>query len=189
MLVFDIVGPRETRSEGLDRPLLEQLQMSKPLMHRNENENLQLATEKPVLAGSFCSGNGWQEVKFDSPVNGRYFCLEALNAHDGSRLACIAEMYALDGQGNRLSRELWTVKYADSEDVAYVNRSADKFFDLQESTYWSTRSEDAYPHTVVIDLGTECTLGGIQYLPRMESEIPGGIKFFKVYVRKDNFRY
>ncbi|EOS11595.1 beta-galactosidase [Phocaeicola sartorii] len=189
VLVFDIVGPRETRSEGLDRPLLEQLQMSKPLMHRNENENLQLATEKPVLAGSFCSGNGWQEVKFDSPVNGRYFCLEALNAHDGSRLACIAEMYALDGQGNRLSRELWTVKYADSEDVAYVNRSADKFFDLQESTYWSTRSEDAYPHTVVIDLGTECTLGGIQYLPRMESEIPGGIKFFKVYVRKDNFRY
>ena len=47
-------------------------------------------------------------------------------------------MYVLDDKGERLSREPWIVNYADSEDVARMNRSGDKTFDLQESTYWST---------------------------------------------------
>lgn len=96
-------------------------------------------------------------------------------------------MYVLDKDGKRLSRESWTVKYADSEDVTHVNCSADKLFDLQESTYWSTTKDNPYPHSVVIDLGTTHTLSGIQYLPRMESKVPGGIKDFKVYVTSKKF--
>ena len=46
--------------------------------------------------------------------------------------------YVLDENGERLSREPWTVLYADSEDVSRVNCSVDKIFDLQESTYWRT---------------------------------------------------
>ena len=81
-----------------------------------------MSGEKPVFTGSFKPGNGWQEVKFNKPVTGRYVCIEALNSQDGKDLACIAEMYFLDKDGsNRLSREPWTVKYADSEDVAHVN--------------------------------------------------------------------
>lgn len=189
ILVFDIVGPKEAKSEGLREPLLDQLQVSKPLTHRTEGQNLDLTAEKPVLSGSFKPGNGWQEVKFDQPVSGRYICLEALSSQDGKDLACIAEMYVLDKDGERLSREPWIVKYADSEDVAHVNRSADKLFDLQESTYWSTTPGTAYPHSVVIDLGATHTVSGIQYLPRMESEVPGGIKDFKVYVKKETFKY
>ena len=189
ILVFDIVGPKEAKSEGLREPLLDQLQVSKPLTHRTEGQNLDLTAEKPVLSGSFKPGNGWQEVKFDQPVSGRYICLEALSSQDGKDLACIAEMYVLDKDGERLSREPWIVKYADSEDVAHVNRSADKLFDLQESTYWSTTPGTAYPHSVVIDLGATHTVSGIQYLPRMESEVPGGIKDFKVYVKKEAFKY
>lgn len=138
IVVFDIVGPKEAKSEGLSEPLLDQLLVQKPLTHRNEGENLNLSGEKPVFTGSFKPGNGWQEVKFNKPVTGRYVCIEALNSQDGKDLACIAEMYFLDKDGSRLSREPWIVKYADSEDVAHVNRSADKTFDLQESTYWST---------------------------------------------------
>ena len=189
ILVFDIIGPKEARTEGLEEPILNQLLVNKPLTHRNEGEELRLAGETPVLSGSFKAGNGWQEIKFGKPVSGRYVCIEALNAQDGKDLACIAEMYLLDENGERLSREPWIVKYADSEDVSQVNRSADKIFDLQESTYWSTETGSAYPHAVVIDLGAKHTLTAIQYLPRMESNVPGGIKDFKVYVKGENFSY
>lgn len=189
ILVFDIIGPKEAKSEGLTEPLLDQLLVSKPLTHRNEGENLDLSAEKPIKAGSFKPGNGWQEVKFDQPVKGRYVCIEALNAQDGKDLACIAEMYLLDAKGERLSREPWLVKYADSEDVAHVNRSADKTFDLQESTYWSTERGKQYPHSVVIDLGAVHTLSAFQYLPRMESDVPGGIKDFRIYVKEEPFKY
>ncbi len=188
VLVFDIIGPREARSAGLAEPLLDQLQVQKPLVHRMEGETLSLIEETPVCQGSFVPGNGWKEVKFAQPVAGRYLCIEALNAHNGKEQACIAELYALDENGNRLSREPWTVKYADSEDVSRVNRSADKLFDLQESTYWSTERGDAFPHTVVIDLGSMKQISGIQYLPRMESEVPGAIKDYKIYVKQDPFQ-
>jgi len=187
ILVFDIIGPREAKSEGLKQPLLDQLLVSKPLTHRNEGETLNLNGEKEILSGSFKPGNGWQEFTFVQPVKGRYLCLEALNAQDGKDLACIAEMYLLDENGKRLSREPWTVSYADSEDVSHVNRSADKIFDLQESTYWGTEKGVRFPHSIVIDLGNTHTLTGIQYLPRMESEVPGGIKDFKVYVKATPF--
>ncbi|MBQ8673836.1 MAG: beta-galactosidase [Bacteroides sp.] len=189
VLVFDIVGPKEARSEGLNEPLLDQLLVQKPLLHRTEGQQLDLSGEKPVLAGSFAPGNGWQEVKFGEPVSGRYVCIETLNAHDGKERTCVAEMYLLDENGERLSREPWTVKYADSENVASNNRSADKIFDLQESTYWSTVKGVPFPHSVVIDLGAVHNLSGLQYLPRMESEVPGSIKDFKVYVKTEDFKY
>ena len=188
ILVFDIIGPKDAKSEGLDKPLLDQLLVQKPLTHRKEGENLNLSDERPVFSGCFKAGNGWQEIKFDRPVTGRYICLEALNAQDGKELACIAEMYVLTENDERLSREPWIVAYADSEDVSHVNRSADKIFDLQESTYWSTVKGGNYPHSVVIDLGAVYTLTGIQYLPRMESEVPGGIKDFKIYVKSYPFK-
>lgn len=188
VLVFDVVGPKKAQSEGLDKPLLDQLLVNKPLTHRKKGENLDLTAEKPVLSGSFKPGNGWQEVKFPQATTGRYVCIEALNAQDAGKLCCIAEMYLLDENGERLSREPWNVDYADSEDVSHVNCSGDKVFDLQESTYWSTGANAAFPHTLVIDLGAEHTLTGLQYLPRMESTVPGGIKDFRIYVKKTPFK-
>ncbi|MCF2659094.1 beta-galactosidase [Parabacteroides distasonis] len=189
VLVFDIVGPRETRCEGLREPLLDQLLVQKPLTHRQEGQSLELASIQPDCTGAFKPGNGWQEVRFDQPKRGRYVCIEALNAHDAKELACIAELYLLNDSGERLSREPWTVDYADSEDVSGVNRSGDKLFDLQESTYWSTEAGSPYPHHIVIDLGATHTIQALQYLPRMESEVPGGIRQFKVYIQEKPFPY
>ena len=183
VLVFDVVGPTEAKSEGLDKPLLDQLQVKKPLTHTDKAAYDKFKDAEPVAQGSFKPGNGWQEVKFGSKATGRYVCIEALNAIDGKDLACIAEMYFLDEDGERLSREPWTVGYADSEDVEGVNRSADKIFDLQESTYWSTVEGKKFPHAVVIDLGAKHTITGMQYLPRMESAVPGSIKDYKVYIK------
>ena len=183
VLVFDVVGPTDARAEGLSAPIIDKVQNRKPLVH-DESQILDLfKNARPVASGSFKGGNGWQSVHFSSAAKGRYLCIEALNAIDGKDLACIAEFYVKDENGERLSREPWTVRYADSEDVKDVNRSADKIFDLQESTYWSTVAGKAYPHTVVIDLGTEHTLTGIDYLPRMESTVPGGIKDYRIYVK------
>lgn len=145
IMVFDIMGPKKAVSEGLKAPLLDNLLVSKPASHREEGQNLNLAGEKPVLTGTFDAGNGWQTRKLETPAKGRYICLEALDAIDGKDVASIAEFYVLDGEGNRLSREPWTVKYADSEDIKKTNRSADKIFDLQESTYWSTVKEFRSP--------------------------------------------
>ena len=189
IVVFDILGPKEARSEGLREPLLDQLLVQKPLTHRNEGENLDLSGATPVLTGTFAPGNGWQQADFKAPVKGRYVVIEALDAIDGKDVAAIAEMYVLDGKGERLSREPWTVLYADSEDMAGVNRSADKSFDLQESTYWSTVPGTAFPHAVQIDLGATHTISGIQYLPRMESEVPGAIKNYRIYVSETPFPY
>ncbi len=183
VIVFDVVGPTEAKSEGLDKPLLDQLQIKKPLTHTDKAAYDRFKDAQPVATGSFKAGNGWQEVKFGEKASGRYVCIEALNAIDGKDLACIAELYMLDENGERLSREPWTVGFADSEDVVGVNRSADKIFDLQESTYWSTEEGKKFPHVVVIDLGAKHTITGMQYLPRMETSVPGAIKDYKVYVK------
>ena len=188
LLVFDIIGPKDARSEGLRQPLLDQLQVQQPPVHRAEGESLDLSAERPVAAGSFAPGNGWQEVKFDAPIRGRYICLEALSAHDGKDRTCIAELYVLDEFGERLSREPWKVTYADSEEVRQGNRSADKLFDLQESTYWSTVKGTPHPHAVVIDLGDTYNVTALQYLPRMESHVPGGVKDYRIYVKEEAFK-
>jgi hypothetical protein len=175
-------------SEGLDKPVIDKLQNAEPPIHRQEGENLSLAGEKPVKTGSFAPGNGWQEVKFDQPVNGRYVCLEALNALDGKEMACIAELYILDENGERLSREPWKVYYADSEEINKGNCAGDKVYDLQESTFWSTVKGVNFPHTIVIDLGKVHNITALQYLPRMESSVPGGIKDYRIYVKEQPFK-
>lgn len=189
IMVYDVVGPREAKSKGLARPVIDELNLPERPVNRREGETLDLTAETQVLAATFAPGNGWQEFGFDAPATGRYVCLEALTPMDGkSTEAAIAEIYLLGSDGKRLSREPWTVRYADSEEVTHGNHAADKTFDLQESTYWSTVRGVPYPHAVVIDLGDTQTVTGIQYLPRMESKVPGAIKDFRVYVRPEPFK-
>ena len=189
ILVFDILGPRKAQSRGLKEPQLDRLRLDKVRTHSAESSNLDLSAETPVMTSAFAPGNGWQEVKFNAPVRGRYICLEALDALDGKEKAAIAEFYLLDDKGVRLSREPWTVVYADSEDTEGGNRTADKVFDLQESTYWQTAAGVPFPHAVVIDLGATHTLSGLQYLPRMESAAPASIGNFRIYVKETYFNF
>ena len=44
------------------------------------------------------------------------------------------EVYILGSDGKSVSRESWKVIYADSEETEKGNYTADKVFDLQEST-------------------------------------------------------
>lgn len=188
IIILDIKGPKEASIKGLSKPILDVLKVAVPQTHREEGENLQLTNEKSVYQGTFEFRNGWQEVKFGEVTNGKYFCLEALSSHDGKNVASVAEFDVLDQNGKPIPRESWKIYYADSEETRSGNRTADKIYDLQESTFWMTVDNVAYPHHLVIDLGKKYSISGFRYLPRAEKEIPGIIKDFKVYVKGEVFK-
>ena len=189
VIVLDVMGPRGERTiEGLKKPIIDRLNLDRPQTHRLEGQKLDLTGEKPVLEGEFKAGNGWQEVKFPQPVSGRYVCIEALNSHNNREYCCIAEWYMLGADGTRLSREPWQVAYCDDEDIETGNKTADKIFDLQESTYWSTNRGVQFPHHLIIDLGQDQTFTGLQYLPRVEAGAPESIRQYRIYVKSSLFK-
>ena len=151
------------------------LRVTVPETHRKEGQNLKLTNETPVASGSFNQGKGWHEVNIPAAL-GRYFCLEGLSSFDGTNVAAVAEFDVLDEKGQKIPRENWKIVYADSEETRSGNRTADKIYDLQESTFWQTVDNVAYPHQVVIDLGKEYKVTGFRILPRAEQGAPGMIK-------------
>lgn len=189
IIVLDLLGPEKATVSGLKRPILDMLRAEAPATHRTKGQNLNLKGEKSVAIGELTAGNGWQEVKFGKTVAGRYFCLEALSAQDGKDNAAVAEFYLLDENGKPLPRQHWKIEYADSESTSWGNFTADKIYDLQESTYWSTRDGDKYPHRFVINLGEDVKVSGFRYLPRAEESYPGMIKKYKAYVKSTPFNF
>jgi len=189
IIVLDLLGPQKAEITGLKKPILDMLREKAPETHRKEGQILKLNNEQPVWTGTFTKGNGWQDIKFNTAVKGRFFCLEADSPFDETNIASIAEIDVLGIDGNPVSREKWNIRYADSEETRSGNHTADKIYDRQESTYWQTVDNTAYPHQLVIDLGKEYTLTGFRILPRMEKEVPGQIKESKIYVKSQDFIY
>ncbi|WP_028912708.1 beta-galactosidase [Prevotella sp. MA2016] len=195
VIVLDVVGPstkafylskdQKRLSPWLfaqNKPELDKLNIEKSRTHNNPGDKPDLNSATPVHVGQLAAGNGWQMVRFTTPKTGRYLAIQALSTHEGKDVVSVAELYAVNVDGARLSREPWTVKYADSEETKRGNNTAEKSFDLQESTYWRTERGAALPHLMVIDLGSEQTITGFDYLPRMEEGAPGSIKDYKIFV-------
>ena len=182
VIVLDVVGPRERVVWGQAEPELNKLQLEKSNKHNNIGDKPDLNSATPVATGQFRAGNGWQKIAFQAPKRGRLLCLEVQTINDGGDQCAIAEIYALGSDGKRLSREPWTCKYADSENEN-GNHTGDKVFDLQESTYWQTVKGASFPHLLVIDLGSEQTVTGFEYLPRAEAGAPGSVKDYRLFVQ------
>ena len=182
VIVLDVIGPKVPTIKGQPKPELDKLNVEKSRTHNNPGNKPDLNSATPVAKGRFFAGNGWQKVRFDTPKTGRFIALQALSTHAGKSDVAVAEIYAIGTNGSRLSREQWTVKYSDSEDILRGNFTADKTFDLQESTYWRTAKNAELPHLMVIDLGSEQTVTGIDYLPRAEQGAPGSIKDYQVFI-------
>lgn len=188
IIVFDIKGPAKTSITGLEKPILDVLKVDVPQIHREEKENLNLQLESAHYKGTFKQKNGWQTVRF-KPNKGRYFCLQALSSYKGDNIASIAEFDVLDKNGKAISREHWKIRYANSEETRSGNRTADKIFDLQESTFWQTVDNTSYPHQIVIDLSKEYEISGFRYLSRAEGDMPGLIRDYEVFVKIEDFNY
>ena len=191
VIVLDVVGPKgEAGKPGStvaptafcqDHPELDKLNLEKSNKHNEPGHRMDLNSETPVLKGEFKAGNGWQTIKLDKPVTGRYFAIQAESSQSGDNQIAIAEVYLQDAQGNRIDRNNWVAYYADSEKG---NSTLDKMFDLQESTYWQTEKGANFPHLGIVDMGKEVTISAFEYLPRAEQGAPGSVKGFKLYVRK-----
>jgi len=188
VIVLDVVGPREPVVWGQAEPELNKLQLEKSNKHNaiGDKPDLNSATPVTVSGGSPAGiqaspGNGWQTFRFAAPQKGRYLAIECLSTQKQGDRVAIAELYLQNEKGQRLSREPWTCKYANSEEEN-GNHTGDKVFDLQESTYWQTEKGASTPHLLVIDLGSVQTVTALEYLPRAEQGAPGSIKDFKVYL-------
>ena len=181
VVVLDILGPKgDPVAYCQDKPELDKLNLEKSNKHNNPGDRPDLNSATPVVDTNLKVGNGWQTVSFSAPVKGRYVAIECRSTHASDQVA-VAELYLQDTNGKRLSREPWTVKYADSENEV-GNHTGDKVFDLQESTYWQTQRGTNFPHLLVIDLGSEQTVNALDYLPRAEQGAPGSIKQLRVFV-------
>ena len=179
ILVFDIVGPKEAVSRGLKQPLFDMLQPEFAPTVAESGEAPDLSAGTLLYEGRLSAGNGWQEIRFPEG-KGQYLAIEFQDAHDGGGKVALAELYALGADGNRLSREPWTTRYADSSDRA-GNHTPDKVYDLQESTFWQTEEGGEFPHLLVIDLGSAESLTGLQLLPRMETGAPASPASVRVW--------
>lgn len=188
IIILDLKGPSQRITQGLKTPILDMLR-EKERKNRQKGENLNLSPEIPVHQGSFTATSGWQEIKFKVAVKGRYFCLEALTSQNGKEQASIAELEITGTDGKPIPREQWKIRYADSENIRGVNATADKIYDLQESTCWMTERKVPYPHQLVVDLGETRTITGFRYLPSFEKGNPGMIKNFSVYFKSQPFNY
>ena len=181
VVVLDVVGPKQTTVWGQKEPELNKLQLEKPDKHNNISDKPDLNAANPIAKGTFQSGNGWQTIHFPHPQKGRYLAIECLSTHQDASQVAIAEIYLRGTNGQRLSRELWTAKYASSENEN-GNHMLDKTFDLQESTFWQTERKAAFPHLLVIDLGSEQTVSALEYLPRAEQGAPGSVKDYRIFL-------
>ena len=181
ILVFDILGPRDVMTCGLTYPVLDKLQGEALRSNNTGYDNIDFGKLSPVFGGAFPQGNGWKTQMFPTPETGRFLIIEALSPVVENDFVSIAEIYLLNPAGKRIDRENWKVIFADSEDTSQGNNTADKIFDLQESTYWKS-SSNSYPQRIVIDLGSEEEVAGIEYLPRVETGAPGAIRNYQVYI-------
>lgn len=188
IVVLDILGAKETKVQGLDKPILDMLRVSVPQTHRKDGEKLDLTKEKPVFTGSLQNIASPQVIDLEKPLTGRYLCIEALNNFSGDNITSFAELDAFDKKGKLINRKDWKVVYADSEETRSGEYTADKLYDLQESTYWQTVDNVAFPHAVVIDLGKKETLKSIRIIPRQEKGNPGLIKDFRIFIKDTEFK-
>ena len=77
-------------------------------------------------------------MRFAKPAQGRQFCLETLNAHDGKPFAAVAELDLLDADGQSIPHTVWTIAYVDSEERISEDGSALNAINGQTADFWHT---------------------------------------------------
>jgi beta-galactosidase len=192
IIVLDVDTPVSRKVAGLSKPILDKINIDESLLHKKPGQKLDLSAETPAHAGTFTNENGWKDIPFSKPYNGRYFCLEALNSQkETDPLTTLAELELIGTDGKIIPVLKWKIVYASSEEATSGNYTADKVFDQQESTFWQTQSagaKPAHPHQILIDLGQVESIKGFRYLHRFDNKPQGMIKDYKVYIKLEPFK-
>ena len=187
VVVLDVTGPQKAEVFGQTTPEINKVNDDSFDKGKNKIESIDLSNQKPALTGTFKNEPGWQYFKLPTVQEGSFVCIEALGNFTGSDVAAIAEFDILGADGKPISRESWSIPFADSQDTQNGNNTAEKIYDLQESTYWQTANGKKFPHTIVINLGKEASISGFRLLPRAEQNRPGQIKDFRFFIGKKMF--
>ena len=191
IIILDLETPTATQISGVITPVLDKIVIDESLLHRKKGETLDLSAEIPTDEGELSSGQGWKEVTFKKEFEGQYFCFEALNSQNPKdQSSSIAEFELIGTDGLAINRSKWKIVYADSEEVSVGNYSAEKIFDQQESTFWSTAwtvSKTPHPHQVVVNMDESVKIKGFRYLPRTDKSTNGNIKSYRFYIKPSAF--
>ncbi len=188
IVVLDLAGPERSSIAGVRTPILDRPRPEKDVVPHNDRGTLLLGGVAPTAAGTFAPGLATQEIRFAAPVSGGQFCLESVDAYDGREYAAVAEIQLLDADGRVMNESAWTIAYADSEEVAREDGSADNAINGQPSNHWHTRWSGpppypGHPHRLIIDLGATVRISGFRYTPRQGgADATGRIKSYRVYV-------
>jgi beta-galactosidase len=89
-----------------------------------------------------------------------------------------------------INRSKWKIIYADSEEISVGNYSAEKIFDQQESTFWSTAwtvSKTPHPHHVVVNMDEIVKIKGFKYLPRTDKSTNGNVNSYRFFIKSSLF--
>ena len=190
IIILDLLGLETAVVAALDQPILNELRPALDFA-RSKRRDVHLRSDFGEAAhrGAFAPGTSLQEVPFSKPTRGRYFCLEALEAHDGKPSAAVAEITLLDASGQPLSTQGWTIAYVDSEEREREDGTAENAIDGQTANFWHTQwsaAQPGYPHRLILDLAETRTVSGFRYVPRQgPPETPGRIKDYRIYVADD----
>lgn len=191
IIVLDLETPTEAQVTGITTPILDKIVIDESLLHRKKGETLDLSAETPVNQGELSSGQGWKEVTFEKEFEGQYFSFEALNSQNPKDTSSsIAEIELIGADGLPVNRSKWKIVYADSEEISVGNYSAEKIFDQQESTFWSTAwtvSKTPHPHQVVVNMEESVKIKGFKYLPRTDKSTNGNVKTYRFYIKPSSF--
>jgi len=186
VLVLDLVGPESPVLQGMDQPILNELNPDKDFtLSKRADVKFNISNVAPNLTGQFPAEPTMQSIKLPASAKGRYFCIAALNAHDGKSVATIAELDVLDANGKPISHQNWTIGYVSSEELVKENGGAENAIDGQTFNYWSSdysHLKANYPHYIVIDMGKEETVSGFRYVPKSDNNTAGKIKDYKIFV-------
>lgn len=187
IVVLDYLGDTDATVAGLEKPILDVLRPELDVFGRKpELKRLRVEGEADHR-GEFAPGGDAHRIEFARPLRGRYFALEALNAHDGKNHATIADLSLLAADGSTLGSQLWTIASVSSEETEGEAAGAGNAIDGQISNFWHSQwkaAQPAHPHWIVIDLGREEDIAGFVYVPRQgaAADAVGRIKSYQAYV-------
>ncbi|WP_304200647.1 beta-galactosidase [Flavobacterium alvei] len=191
IIILDLETPKDAQITGVTTPILDKIVVDESLLHRKKGETLDLSAEAPVNSGSFIAGQGWKEVIFDKESEGQYFCFEALSSQNQKdQSSSMAEFELIGVDGLPINRSKWKIIYADSEEISVGNYSAEKIFDQQESTFWSTAwtvSKTPHPHHVVVNMDEIVKIKGFKYLPRTDKSTNGNVNSYRFFIKSSLF--
>jgi beta-galactosidase len=191
VVVLDLTGPQRAELRGLQAPILDRLQPERDLPRPPSKAKLKLDGVAPAYSGQFQPGSATQDVRFPTPVSGRQFCLESLDAFDGKQYAAVAEISLLDAKGKPIDQSAWTIAYVSSEEARREDGQALNAINGQASDFWHTAfgnvggktTASGHPHRLVIDLEKTVEVAGIRYTPRQgDDKVTGRIRRFNAYV-------